>query len=385
MAVTGNPCGDTNMGKITTVPEGVGILWPLEADSTLLEHQLTQWLFKLGSLDWCRREILDTPVGRVLRLRLRKSVFSRLVEGFDTLSLRRKLQKSNPPQDAEMLMREVWLSMLSAPVRMDFSNLDELQAHLRIRCNIARAAEKTALAFKTDAAERPADFWHDEPDVGFLLKPDVCLVDALMAATQPERTGRLYDFSCYRATEYVILLGIAQEARASAPQLYASLESTARTQCIKSGRFHEVFLTEYGAVEAPVPAHYYVPGDRVWFKNPDEKSSNAQGYEGSWVIYIGGGRFSNFWKRDAPYSLHGKALEVYHWRDGAYLDAQSVLHIDETVVETHVALTRVDPVKRQRVVKRMSRYRDPMGVYGDGGCMDASREFPRELHRIDLS
>jgi len=112
------------MGMYATVPEGVGILWPLEADGTLLEHQLTQWLFELGSLDWCRREILVTPAGRVLRLRLRKSVFSKLVEGFDTLSLRRKLQKSSPAQDAEMLMREAWASMLSAPVRMDFSNLD---------------------------------------------------------------------------------------------------------------------------------------------------------------------------------------------------------------------------------------------------------------------
>lgn len=373
------------MGKVATVPEGVGICLPNEADATPIEHQLTRLLCRLGCLQWCNKETLDTPTGRVLRLRLRKSMFSKLVDGFDTLSLRQHLAKSSHQLNAELLMREVWVSMLSAPVRMDFANLQALQAHLRVRCNIALAAEKTALAFRIDAAERPIDFWHDEPDVGFLLKPDVCLVDALIAATQPERTGRLYDFSCYRATEYVILLGIAQEARASAPSLYASLEQAARRQCIKSGRFHEVFLTEYGSVDAPVPARYYVPGDRVWFKNPDERSSDAPGYEGSWVIYLGGGRFSNFWKRDAPYSLHGKALEVYHWRDGAYLDAQSAVQMNEDVVEAKLALTRVDPVKRQRILKRMTRYRDPMGVYGEGGCIDASREFPRELHQINVS
>ena len=81
----------------------------------------------------------------------------------------------------------------------------------------------------------------------------------------------------------------------------------------------------------------------------------------------------------------GKALEVYHWRDGAYLDAQSAVQMNEDVVEAKLALTRVDPVKRQRILKRMTRYRDPMGVYGEGGCIDASREFPRELHQINVS
>ena len=217
-----------------------------------------------------------------------------------------------------------------------------------------------------------------------MLKPGVCLVDALMAATQPERTGRLYDFSCYRATEYVILLGIAQEARTASPRLYETLEQTARQHCIKSGRFHEVFLVEYGTLQAPVPMHYYVPGDRVWFKNPDERSSDAPGYEGSWVIYMGGGRFSNFWKRDAPYTLQAKAIEVYHWRDGAYIDGDSVVQMDENAVDAQVARTHKDPIKRQRVLRQMSRYRDPGGVYGDGGCVDASREFPRQLSQMQL-
>lgn len=204
----------------------------------------------------------------------------------------------------------------------------------------------------------------------------------MIAATQPERTGRLYDFSCYRATEYVILLGIAQEARNTNPELYELLESTSRSRCIKSGMFHEVFLTEYGNVDAPVPMNYYVPGDRVWFKNPDEHSSNASGYEGSWVIYLGGGKFSNFWKRDAPYTLNSKMLEVYHWRHGVRLDDPCTMQMDEHLVENRVAATRADPVKKQRVLKRMARYRDPMGVYSEGGCIDASREFPRELHQI---
>jgi hypothetical protein len=128
--------------------------------------------------------------------------------------------------------------------------------------------------------------------------------------------------------------------------------------------------------------NYYVPGDRVWFKNPDERSSNAPGYEGSWVIYLGGGKFSNFWKRDAPYTLNNKMLEVYHWRHGVSLDDTCIMQMDEELVEDKVDATRADPVKKQRVLKRMTRYRDPMGIYSEGGCIDASREFPRELHQI---
>ena len=182
------------MSKGTAVPEGVGIVLRPGANTSHTEYQVTRFLLRLGSLGWCRSEMLDTPTGPVLRLRLRTSLVAKFVPGFDTLSLRQRLLKSMARQDEQVLMREVWVAMLCAPVRMDFADLDELAAHLRIRCNIARAAEKTALAFKTHAAERPADFWHDEPHEGFLLKPEVCLVDALIAATQPERTGRLYDF-----------------------------------------------------------------------------------------------------------------------------------------------------------------------------------------------
>ncbi len=372
------------MGTGVTTPEGIGIVLPPGADIRRIEYQATRFLLRLGSLGWCRFETLETATGQVMRLRLRKSLFAKFSPGFDTLALRQRLLKSTARPDEEALMREIWVAMLSAPVRIDFADLDELDSHLRIRCNIVRAAEKTALAFKTHAAERPADFWHDEPDEGFLLKPEACLVNALIAATQPERTGRLYDFSCYRATEYVILLGLAQEARSTAPDFYARLEALARKKCVKSGLFHEVFLIEYGTSDAPIPMRYYIPGDRVWFKNPDEHSSNAPGYEGSWVIYMGGGRFSNFWKRDAPFSMEAKAMEVYHWRHGVFIDPDAGMQMNELAVEAEVARTRSDPIKRQKILKLMNRYRDPMGIYGDGGCIDASREYPRQLSSIVL-
>ncbi len=91
---------------------------------------------------------------------------------------------------------------------------------------------------------------------------------------------------------------------------------------------------EAARCNAPLPARWFVPGDRVWFRNPDERSADAAGFEGSWVVYLGAGRFSDFWERGRPFTLERKCVEIHHWRD-------------------------------------------PRGVYDEGGCMDRTRESAR--------
>jgi hypothetical protein len=196
-------------------------------------------------------------------------------------------------------------------------------------------------------------------------------------ATQPEVSGRQYSFSCYRATEYVILLGIAQELAACNPALLQLIQRQWESRAIQSGKFHDVFLREYGSMSEPLPPKYYVPGDRLWFRNPDEQSSDITGYEGSWVFYMGGGLFTNLWKNDKPYTLAAKCIEIYHWRSGVVRGAESNLQMDEAVVAERVRATMNDPVEIGRILDRMMRMRDPSGVYADGGCIDTTREYPR--------
>ncbi|MBM3386464.1 MAG: hypothetical protein FJY36_02160 [Betaproteobacteria bacterium] len=297
----------------------------------------------------------------------------------DTLAIHQRWQQFH--RQALTLEQETVLALLAAPQTLTFADLPALQSHVRVRVHIAQAGRCTALAFKTQAAERPEAFWHYDEAHGFLLNPGCDLIEAIEAATQPEATGKLYDFSCYRATEYVILLGIARELRAHHPELYAQLQQTCERHAIRSGQFHEVFLIEYGSLQHPLPAHYYIPGDRLWFRNPDARSSDIEGYEGSWVIYLGQGQFSNFWERDRPFSLESKCLEVHHWRDGVCTTAQGQLEMDETQVARAVANTRNDPQALLAALDRMMRLRDPQGVYAEGGCIDASREFPRSVSR----
>lgn len=277
----------------------------------------------------------------------------------------------------EDLDKEIVVAMLLATIPFTFPSFEELLSAIRIRHYVVDAGYKAALNFDTEGIERPIDYWYYDEEEGFLLKKGQSIIDGLIKATQPEKIENAYSFSCYRATEYVVLLSIAQELRNVNPDLLRRMELRSERSAIRSGEFHEALLREYGTLENPFPMKYYVPGDRVWFRNPDDGSSDVAGYEGSWVIYLGHNLFTNFWKREQPFSLETKCIEVYHWRDGVFMDANGEPQINEAVVEVCVAQTLSDPVQYKKILEKMMRYRDPQGVYKDGGCIDASRESPR--------
>jgi hypothetical protein len=313
---------------------------------------------------------------RHIRFRLREKYAHEWAPDHDTMQLCQKLHLDThgSPSDLE---REILLAMLLGPVPFEFPSCEELASAVRIRKNIVEGARKTALSFHTTEAERPADYWTYAKGRGFTILPDKSLIAALQKATQPEESGTLYSFSCYRATEYVILLGVAQELASCNPDLYARLQKHWEARAIMSGEFHEIFLREHGSMSEPLPLGYFVPGDRTWFRNPDDHSSDVTGYEGSWVMYLGGGLFTNFWKPDRPYTLTTKCLEMYHWRNATYRDQAGELQIDETIVEKNVHDTLRDPAEVERILGIMLRHREPSGVYVDGGCIDTTREYLR--------
>jgi hypothetical protein len=280
-------------------------------------------------------------------------------------------------QSSNALEKEILITLLASPVVMEFPSIEELEASIHIRRNIVTSGRRTELNFDTAAAERPSSCWTYDEDRGFTVKPGCSLINALKMATQPELSGHLYSFSCYRATEYVILLAIAKELAVCNPHLLDQLQSQCERRVIRSGQFHEVFLHEYGSQESPFPTHYYVPGDRVWFRNPDECSSDIVGFEGSWVLYLGGGLFANFWKHEQPYTLTRKCLEIYHWRHGAQRNTDGNLVMDEDIVERCVEETLKSDIELNQTLMKMMRWRDAKGIYAEGGCIDTTREGPR--------
>lgn len=313
-----------------------------------------------------------------IEARLRLWYFDLWCPDFDTLQIR-TLARGLGMVGMQTLEQEILLTMLAAPQVMTFASVSQLESHIRVRVNIAEAAFKTSLAFNTEAAERPQEFWRQDPVHGFVIRNDVSLIDALIAATQPEVTGKKYEFSCYRAAEYLVLLGLAKEARRINPTYLNEMEKQCRLKILRADPFHITYLYEYGTPERPIPMKYYVPGDRLWFKNPDNQSSNVKGFEGSWVFYLGGGLFSNFWENEKPFDLETKCLEIYHWRNGTCKDSCGVLSMDEDLVSQHVINTKNSPEQLANVLSKMMAYRDPAGVYENGGCIDSTREIPRPL------
>lgn len=326
-----------------------------------------------------RRYLADPGPGNEGVFALSSEAAEMLAADHDTIHLCRELNLDTIGNPAD-LEREIVLAMLAAPLPLHFPSAAEFLSAVAVRRNIVVAARRTQLAFGTSQAERPASHWTYDENRGFTVLPGQPLIEALTLATQPDAgDGKLYAFSCYRASEYVMLLGIAQELERVNPPLLAALQRQWETSAIQSGAYHDVFMTELGSLEEPLPPRWYVPGDRVWFRNPDEASADASGFEGSWVIYLGNGLFTNFWERGRPFSFTDKCLEIYHWRHGTYVDAEGDLRMDEVIVAAKVAETRADPVKLAAVVARMARLRDGRGVYLEGGCIDATREFPRRV------
>jgi hypothetical protein len=337
-------------------------------------------LSRLDALDLTPHVMIETGadvLGPFLRLRLNDEQTQLWAPGHDTLQLCETLHLNTLNQPAD-LTREIVVTLLMGPVAFEYPSTDELLSAVRIRHNMVQAARKTTLAFHTHEVNRPLDCWTYNADHGFTILPGVSLIAALTKATQPEVSGSLYSFSCYRASEYVILLGIAQELEKCNPVLLQQLQTMWTVRPIASGEFHEVFLREQGSMEEPLPPRYFVPGDRTWFRNPDESSAEASGFEGSWVIYLGGGLFNNFWTHAQPYTLSRKCVEIYHWRHGLYLDENGDERIDEARIEPLIEAALNDPAELHRIMAVMERYREPRGVYTDaGGCIDTTREFAR--------
>jgi hypothetical protein len=89
--------------------------------------------------------------------------------------------------------------------------------------------------------------------------------------------------------------------------------------------------------------------------------------------------FPNFWKLNKIFTLQDKCLEIYHWRNGIKKDSLGHLYMDELVVEQLVNETKKNPERVKDIMNQMFKLRDPMDIYEQGGCMDATREAARNV------
>jgi len=354
-----------------------GIRIVVDSDSDSIRRNFTMQLRELGLEE--QVEIIDLPDSNAtaIQFRLHAELADSWAPNGDTMELCQKLQLDtrNNSRDLE---REILVAMLLSPSSFEFTSYAELAAAIRIRRYIVEAARKTSLAFATHEAERPAEFWVYDEDRGFILRPGRSLVTALQQATQPEESAQQYTFSCRRAGEYVVLLSMAQETMLSNPKLFHELHRQAEARAVKGREFEQVFQRSIGSSGDPLPLKFFVPGDRTWFRNPDQTSSTVTGYEGSWTFYIGNGQFADFWKRGKSFTLTTKCLAMFHWRNAVYRDAQGECQINENIVDELVERSLKDPVQKAEILSEMLRLQEPLDTFS-GGCIEPHRDFPRQV------
>ena len=74
-----------------------------------------------------------------------------------------------------------------------------------------------------------------------------------------------------------------------------------------------------------VPANHFIPGDWSYFLNTDASTYAKTGYEGSNAVYLGRGKFDDFYEDHHHYYTYKEKLnEVYQWRNKVFSASRDV-------------------------------------------------------------
>ena len=77
-----------------------------------------------------------------------------------------------------------------------------------------------------------------------------------------------------------------------------------------------------------IAADNFVPGDWAYFLNTDPVTYEKTGYEGSNSIYLGRGKFDDYYNDNTHhYTYKDKLLEVYQWRHKVFSRERDVAKI----------------------------------------------------------
>jgi len=124
-------------------------------------------------------------------------------------------------------------------------------------------------------------------------------------------------------------------------------------------------------IQFGIPGRNFIPGDWSYFLNTDALTHEKTGYEGSNTIYLGRGRFSDFYNDHNHYYTYKEKLhEVYQWRNRVFNDRRDAAKIQPLTAGDYVKLgTTPEQGGIQldlRVVPQLFGYREaPLLLSGD--------------------
>lgn len=95
------------------------------------------------------------------------------------------------------------------------------------------------------------------------------------------------------------------------------------------------------AIQFGISSKNFIPGDWSYFLNTDPVTHEKTGYEGSNAVYLGRGRFSDFYNdHNHYYTYKDKLHEVYQWRNKVFNERRDAALIRPLAATDYVVLGR---------------------------------------------
>jgi hypothetical protein len=207
-------------------------------------------------------------------------------------------------------------------------SVDALADHVALRQNIVAWAETLRWGWPDGGpAQWNNDYWSRGTP-----KRGVSLRDAVDDAFVNQNA---YAIGCYTATKLVFVKGVMDYydrvresptlARLIQARLFSDRDPLSDIEPSKAWSFYPDFNPKDArpgkllSIIHEVSPKNFVPGDWVYFLNPDPVSSQKVGYEGSNAIYLGGGRFDDYYgENNHAFTYAEKLDEVFQWRYGVF-------------------------------------------------------------------
>ena len=238
--------------------------------------------------------------------------------------------------------KEILLALLQAGRTTQFSgaacNREALQDQVGIRQNIVVWSESIEFKWPNGhAAHWNTRYW----DHGN-LKPRQSLHVAINDVfIHPQR----YAIGCYTATKLVMIQGVLDYYRRIKKDVATA--SAVEARLMQDGdplSYIEPGATWYFEKESSpqdlnragklmtmtrgVASDNFVPGDWSYFLNTDPVTYEKTGYEGSNAIYLGRGKFDDYYNDNNHfYTYKEKLSEVYQWRHKVFSRSRDVARI----------------------------------------------------------
>lgn len=248
--------------------------------------------------------------------------------------------------------KEILLALLQHGRLTEFEggacSVQALKEHVGIRQNIAAFAEVNNFVWPEGGPAK----WNKKYWQGGTPKHGV---PTHAAMSDMFTNQKAYEIGCYTATKMVVVQGVLDYYRRVKPDPSKAKLIEQRLEAdgdplvnIEPGRvwdfesdFDKTELTRAGKllrVQYGIAPKNFVPGDWGYMLNTDPITYKKTGYEGSNAIYLGRGKFDDYYNdNEHSYSYRHKLHEVYQWRNhvfSAQRDADKVVPLSTQDFET---------------------------------------------------